>query len=72
MNVVYEAGRPLSKFLTRLKRHENLLLGIQIYNVRGDTVDGTPVEAGSFTDHGNSRYPPKATPPRNKALLRDY
>ena len=22
--------------------------------------------------HGNVRYPPKATPPRNKALLRDY
>ena len=23
-------------------------------------------------DHGNLRYPPKATPPINKALLRDY
>ena len=30
---VAEAGRPLSKFLTRLKRHENLLLGIQIYKM---------------------------------------
>ena len=26
---VAEAGRPLSKFLTRLKRHENLYLGIK-------------------------------------------
>ena len=29
---------------------------------------GTPC---FFTNHGNLRYPPKATPPRNKALLRE-
>ena len=31
-----------------------------------------PFDSGVFFHHGNLRYPPKATPPSNKGLIRPY